>query len=312
MPNSRTTRPIAWVLFGAAMTLAGVVAVERAWPATAAPGDLDTTFVPVTPCRLFDYRPGPANVGDRTTPLEPGEAHTQQVTGGVGDCDGAASIPSTATGVAMNVTIAQPTAQSNLRLYPADAPSPLASNLNWLAGQSPTPNKVDVKLSPGGAVNIENFQGTVFVIGDVVGYYTNSSLVELEQRLSVIENSRSFAVSTQQGAFSSTSRGFPAQLTVTAPVDGHVTVNSYAIVIPSGPAVVTCGITDGTAVDSGFEQGAVVETGQGLDVDDISGTRRFPIDGGATVTYRLVCKSPSLNNAQLTDISMTAIFTPAP
>ena len=81
----------------------------------------------------------------------------------------------------MNVTIVNPTAASNLRVHPADTATPLASNLNWVAGQSPTPNKVDVKLSDGGAVRLFNQNGTVDVVGDVVGYYTDSSLVELAE-----------------------------------------------------------------------------------------------------------------------------------
>ena len=56
--------------------------------------------------------------------------------------------------------------------YPADlATPPEASNLNWRAGDPPTPNKVDVKLSPTGAVKILNKYGTVHVIADIVGYY---------------------------------------------------------------------------------------------------------------------------------------------
>jgi hypothetical protein len=76
--------------------------------------------------------------------------HTQNVTGTNGDCN----IPSDAVGVAMNVTIVSPTAQSNLRVFPADIATPNASNLNWLPGQSPTPNKVDVKLSPDGKIKL--------------------------------------------------------------------------------------------------------------------------------------------------------------
>lgn len=164
-------RSVAWFAAGVVLALiasATFIGVRS----LAAPGGPETTFVPITPCRLFDYRPAPDTVGTRTTPLGPGETATQQVTGAVGNC----TIPAGAAAVSMNVTIVSPTAQSNLRLFPADAATPLVSNLNWKAGQSPTPNKVDVKLSPAGAVKMTNLKGTVYVVADVVGYYTRSGL----------------------------------------------------------------------------------------------------------------------------------------
>ncbi|MEO1057630.1 MAG: hypothetical protein AAFY28_12010 [Actinomycetota bacterium] len=161
-----------------AAALAGAAAA--AWTATAAPGDDDGTFVPITPCRLFDDRPTPHTVGPVDTPLAAGADRTQQITGSIGDC----AIPGDAVAIAMNVTIANPTAQSNLRLWPADQPKPEASNLNWIAGQSPTPNKVDVQLSPTGAIQLANHNGTVNVIGDAVGYYSPTNLRDLDLRIS--------------------------------------------------------------------------------------------------------------------------------
>ena len=160
-----------------AMVLVVGVMVTQRWSADADPGDDDATFVPIVNCRLFDTRSGPTNIGPKDTPLGPGEAntHTQQVTGTNGNC----TIPDDAIGIAMNVTIANPTAQSNLRVFPADAPTPTASNLNWLAGQAPTPNAVDTKLSAQGAIRLFNQNGRVDVIGDLTGYYTSQSLREL-------------------------------------------------------------------------------------------------------------------------------------
>jgi hypothetical protein len=128
-------------------------------------------YVPIAPCRLFDTRPGTENVGPRATPLGAGETLIQQVTGNNGQCAG---IPADASGVAMNVTAVDATAAGYLTLYPADLGSePNASNLNWVPGAPPTPNKVDVKLSPAGAIKLFNSAGTVNVLADVVGYYTD-------------------------------------------------------------------------------------------------------------------------------------------
>jgi len=171
-------RSIVWFATGAVLAVFATVLVTQAWQADAAADDEDSTFVPVTPCRLFDTRADQPPPGGKKTPLGAGEGnvYTQQVTGSVGNCVG---IPAGATAISMNVTIVNPTAQSNLRIYPADAALPTASNLNWLPGQSPTPNKVDVKLSPAGEVKLFNQNGTVNVLADVVGYYTNSTLKEL-------------------------------------------------------------------------------------------------------------------------------------
>jgi hypothetical protein len=171
---------------GATLGVALTLTATQAWNATAAPGDSDTTYVPVTPCRLLDTRPGTLPASGKKTPLGPGVAniHTQQVTGNVGSCVG---IPATATAVAMNVTAANATASSFLTVYPADKALPNASNLNWVAGQAPIPNKVDVRLSADGKIKMYTESGTVNVIADVVGYYTPTSLVEIDDRLAALE-----------------------------------------------------------------------------------------------------------------------------
>jgi hypothetical protein len=66
---------------------------------------------------------------------------------------------------------------------------PLLSNLNVSAGAPPTPNKVDVKLSPDGKIKVYNFNGSVNIVIDIVGYYTNSTLKEIAARLDALEAS---------------------------------------------------------------------------------------------------------------------------
>lgn len=128
-------------------------------------------FVPIVPCRLFDTRPGTdINVGPRSSPIGAAEVYTQQVTGTNGRCN----IPTDASAVSMNVTAVGGTTGSFLTIYPADAAErPQASNLNWTAGAPAIPNKVDVKLSAGGAVSLFNLAGSVDVLADVVGYYAD-------------------------------------------------------------------------------------------------------------------------------------------
>jgi hypothetical protein len=155
----------------AVLAAATVAAVGLVQSVTAATGSA-SSFVPITPCRLVDTRPGSDHVGTRATPIGANEAVTLAVWGTNGNC----TIPNTATGIATNTTAVNPTAGSFLTVYPADAnPRPTASNLNFVAGSPPTPNQVTVGLSAAGAIGVYNLTGTVDVIVDIVGYYQRES-----------------------------------------------------------------------------------------------------------------------------------------
>ena len=172
-------RTLAWFATAVVLSVVCTLVVMQAVNVLADSEDDGSTFVPIEPCRLFDFRPGFEPDGDKKTPLAAGAAniYTQQVTGPVGDC----TIPDDAVAVAMNVTVVNPTAQSNLRIYPANVEAvPEVSSLNWLPGQSATPNKVDVKLSPEGAIKLFNFNGSVDVLADVVGYYSANVVTDFE------------------------------------------------------------------------------------------------------------------------------------
>ena len=125
-------------------------------------------FVSITP-----VPPGrhPAGTDHRRSPgarrLNPDETATFTVHGTNGNC----TIPAGAVAIDANVTITAPTSDGFLTVFPADAPLPNASNLNWSAGQAPTPNAVTVDLSTDGKVKVFNERGTVNVIIDIVGYY---------------------------------------------------------------------------------------------------------------------------------------------
>jgi hypothetical protein len=156
-----------WAAIGAAVAVtlgAGGISLGQA---AIGSGD-KPVFVAIEPCRLVDTRPGDVNIGGRTAPLSANDTLDLQVTGSTGQCIG---IPADATAAAMNVTAIQGSARSYLSIYPADATLPNASNLNWNGGDPPTPNKVDVALSPAGSVKITNNAGTVHVAADLVGYY---------------------------------------------------------------------------------------------------------------------------------------------
>jgi hypothetical protein len=154
-----------WAAIGAAVAVS--LGGGATWVASAAGSSPPSELITIVPCRLMDTRPGGDNVGPRSTPLGPNDTYVAVVRGTNGKC----TIPTTATGVVMNVTVVNPTAASFLTVFPADADKPLASSLNYAPGQGPTPNGVTVSLSSDGAVAFFNPNGSVDVIADVVGYY---------------------------------------------------------------------------------------------------------------------------------------------
>jgi predicted regulator of Ras-like GTPase activity (Roadblock/LC7/MglB family) len=127
-------------------------------------------YVAIAPCRLFDTRAGADNIGPRNTPLSTADTFTAQVTGTNGNC----TIPANAVAIVTNVTAVSPTASSFITVYPADlATRPTASNLNVSANQAPQPNLVTTTLSATGAISVYNHLGTVDLIADITGYYTD-------------------------------------------------------------------------------------------------------------------------------------------
>ena len=153
-----------WAAIGAAVAVAaGGIGVARA---TVSEGDRDV-FVAIEPCRLLDTRPD-FQVGNRTTPIGPGEIYEVESHGPNGDCN----LDSGASGLVLNVTALNATAPTNVRIFPADASEvPTVSNLNALPGQPPAPNAVTTKLSSDGEFAIFNAFGGVDIIVDVAGYY---------------------------------------------------------------------------------------------------------------------------------------------
>jgi hypothetical protein len=135
-----------------------------------AAGSTPSSFVSITPCRLFDTRPAPDNVGDRSTPLNAGEDFLRQVTGTNGQC----TIPAGATGISYNLTV--PTAIDGfLTVYPADATRPLSSNINPVAGEKIKANGGIVGLSATGAIKVYTLTGPLNALLDITGYYLSGS-----------------------------------------------------------------------------------------------------------------------------------------
>ncbi|HUR49628.1 MAG TPA: Ig-like domain-containing protein, partial [Acidimicrobiales bacterium] len=140
-----------------------LAAVASAIPAAA------TDFYTITPCRLYDSRPGPGG------PLDQGVTYTEQITGECG-------VPTGASAVALNVTIIGANGSGDLAVFPAGSPPPFVGMLAFRAGRTQAVLQT-VGLSPSGAVS---FRATIpppppsghfhFVI-DVVGYFLAAKAV---------------------------------------------------------------------------------------------------------------------------------------
>ena len=89
-------RSAVWFVTGSALALVAALLVMQAWSASAAPGDSDSTFVPITTCRLMDTRPPTDRVG-LLDDWGPTETKTVQSTGTNGNC----TVPTDAVGLSL-------------------------------------------------------------------------------------------------------------------------------------------------------------------------------------------------------------------
>ena len=120
-------------------------------------------FTPSGPTRVLDTRYG---TGAAKKPVGPGGVITLALPPASADADD----------VVLNVTETGATASSYVTAYPGTGARPTASNLNFGPGQT-TSNLVTVPLTPGGpkTVRLYNSAGSVNLIADVQGYYSNDA-----------------------------------------------------------------------------------------------------------------------------------------
>lgn len=139
----------------------GILATSATWNLVRDSSSIGE-YTPVNAFRVLDTR----------TPSQPITAgQTRVVT-----VNGKGGVPvQGVSAVVVNVTVTNPTAASVLTVYPANVTRPDSSNLNVLAGQTVT-NLVTTGVSPSGQLAVYNMVGSVDVIVDVVGYYSDGSL----------------------------------------------------------------------------------------------------------------------------------------
>ena len=120
-------------------------------------------FYTVTPCRAVDTRNPTGPYG--APALAANSSRTFNLAGTCG-------IPSTAKALSLNLLVTQPTATGNLRLYAAGTGLPMASAINYRAGQTrANSNFAPVGSGAGLAVRCDQVSGSVQAIIDVNGYF---------------------------------------------------------------------------------------------------------------------------------------------
>jgi hypothetical protein len=127
----------------------------------------NASFYTLTPCRVIDTRNPTGPLGGPA--LVAGATRTFTVTGTApGECQ----IPSTAKSISVNLTVTQPTSLGYLVLFPGGTAAPLASTINFRAGQTRANNAI-VSISASGTLSVLDGQGsgTTHFILDVNGYF---------------------------------------------------------------------------------------------------------------------------------------------
>jgi hypothetical protein len=127
-----------------------------------APG---TTYTALNPARLLETRPGFPTADGQSAGADVRPAGSVTVV----PIAGRNGIPAGATTVVVNVTATEPTGAGYVTVYPCGIDPPLASNLNFVAGQT-IPNTVLAKLAADGTICLYNSQPTQLIV-DVNGYF---------------------------------------------------------------------------------------------------------------------------------------------
>ncbi len=120
-------------------------------------------FYTLTPCRLADTRSASGPMGGPS--LVAGANRSLTLAGQCG-------IPAGARAVSVNVTVVQPTAPGFLTLYPGGMSLPVASTVNYRAGQTRGNNAI-LQLGSAGDILVWCGQGggTADMVIDVNGYF---------------------------------------------------------------------------------------------------------------------------------------------
>ncbi len=314
-----------WAAIGAAVAVA--LGGGTLFVADAASGPASSTIT-IEPVRILDSRT-PTDLG-LAGPFVSPIGQDLQVTGPVPTPTGTQTVvPVGATGVILNVTVFNPTADGFLSIRPATAVGPpTTSNLNFTAGET-VPNAVTVQLPTTGADagKIEITYDALGVAGptadvliDVVGFLQEGGtgtpgpkgdagatgpagpigpIGPIGPAGPSIGGVDYAEAPTILSLFSSWTQ--LESVSVAAPAGGSVVVTGSTAL--AGPGVARCVVTNTTS--------PATSAGSSVAADDFahfSESKGFSV-GRGTSTYYLYCKE-EIGQMQVANRSMTAVYSP--
>jgi hypothetical protein len=215
---------------------------------------------PVVPARLLDTRPGSdtvdglfSGIGQRT-----GGTVTQLVVAGRGGA------PADSAAVVLNVTATNAAAAGYVTVFPCGSPQPLASNLNFAAGDT-IPNAVVSKVGVGGAVCFSS-NVAVDLIVDVNGYFGSTAGFTSVVPARLLETRTGLAtVDGQFNGIGLRAGGAVTELTVAGrggvPADATAVVLNVTATDPAGAGYITvfpCGAAQPLASNLNFAAGDTI------------------------------------------------------
>lgn len=146
-----------------------------------------TTYVPVTPCRIFST----TSTGDD---FAIGETRTARVNGNLSAQGGQASgcgIPAAAVAIEASVTATFVEGPGYVRAWPSGQSEPQATFVNYTPAGASTSTGA-LRITPGGAnaFTIKNYRSETHIIVDVQGYYVRPAYVMVNPNGSIQGSSR--------------------------------------------------------------------------------------------------------------------------
>lgn len=139
--------------------------------------DRDLVLVPVEPCRIIDTRvAGGAIAGDSTRNFDVTAVSNYAFQGGSADnCNGVGAAGSFAAAV-INFTVVSPNGGGYITAFPYATTRPLASTVNYSAGDVRA-NLAVVKLDQGASANELSVYtaAQTHLVADIVGYFTQAT-----------------------------------------------------------------------------------------------------------------------------------------
>jgi CubicO group peptidase (beta-lactamase class C family) len=130
----------------------------------------EQSFTGITPTRLVDTRDG---TGGRSDPITSLDELSIPIQGIMLEVDGQLQqLPITATAAALNVTVVNPLGAGFATVWPCGVTRPLASNMNFVAGQV-VANNVVAPIGNDGTVCLYS-SATTDVIVDIAGWFSSS------------------------------------------------------------------------------------------------------------------------------------------